>query len=446
MNDERPEIAELLPGIPPDACAIALVGSAGDTEAAGSAIEAAKALGASRNHVLLASLEGPRGELDEAMGVAGGPGFSSVLRGAARIPEIAARGSGDAFVYLPHGDDPAPAAELLRLPRLRALVDRLRGSGGTLLLYLPTDGILDEDADFVDVVVRLERREPEALDPDPDTGLEAKEPAGPEPMTAQLREAAQRPVEEEAENQWRRHQPRRRFPVVRLLLGLLIVAALPVGWWAISQRLLSRAESAGTTQDGANAAATPASGAAAGLTPAGQSSSRQDWDEAIAAAPALPFSVLLASYASWRDAIERQDELQTAGSRLYFIAPTPLGGALYYRVFAGATSTADSAAALMEELVRLDRKETVSEWDIRPVGLAFALGVYPSRVEAEAFEERLAQQRIPAYILPVAAEGDSAFQVFAGGFESAAAAEALGDQLENAGWQAELIPRRGVER
>jgi cell division septation protein DedD len=100
----------------------------------------------------------------------------------------------------------------------------------------------------------------------------------------------------------------------------------------------------------------------------------------------------------------------------------------------------------MQELVRLGRKETVSEWDIRPVGLAFALGVYPSRVEAEAFEDRLAQQRIPAYTLPVEADGDSAFQVYAGGFESAAAADALGAQLEDSGWEAELIPRRGVER
>jgi len=449
MRDERTEIAENeLPGIPPDACAIALVGSAGDAETARAAVDAAVALGASRSHVLLASLEGPRGGLDEVMGVVGGSGLSSVLRGKARIPEIAVRGGEDAFVYLPHGDDPASAAELLRLPRLRALVERLRASGGMLLLYLPTDGILDEDADFVDVVVRLDRRDTDLLAAAPDVELETEdsepvepEPVEPEATTARLREAAQQPTEEEPAGQWRKHRARRRFPVTRLVVGLLIVVALPVGWWTISQSLLSRAEPSSAAQAGGNAP-----GSSATLTPAGQSSSRQDWDEAIADAPALPFSVLLASYASWRDAIERREELQTAGARLYFIAPTPLGGALYYRVFAGATATADSATTLMEELVRLGRKETVSEWDVRPVGLAFALGVYPSRVEAEAFEGRLAEQRIPAYIITVAADGDSAFQVYAGGFESQSAADALAAQLEDAGWEANLIPRRGVER
>ena len=444
MNDDLTEMAEMQSaGIPPDACVIAMVGSAGDPDAARSALAVAAALGSAREHVLVASLEGPRGGLDEVMGVVGGSGFSSILRGAARIPEIAVRGGEDEFVYLPHGDDPASATELLRMPRLRSLAERLRESGGTLLLYLPAEGILDEDADFVDAVVRLERREEEPPASGTEIDVETEEPvvATSEPATAQLRDAVKRKPEEEPPGQWKRHRPRRRFPLARLALGLLIVLALPVGWWAISQQLLSRAQPPTAIPAGSSA-----SGTGAVVTPASQSSSREDWDEAIAAATELPYSVLLASYASWRDAIERRDELETAGSRLYFIAPTPLGGALYYRVFAGATATADSATALMEELVRLGRKETVSEWDVRPVGLAFALGVYPSRVEAEAFEERLAQQRIPAYILPVAAAGDSAFQVYAGGFESRSAADALAAQLEDAGWEAELLPRRGVER
>ncbi len=444
MNNESDSFAEVeLPGIPPDARVIAMVGSAGDSGAAGAAMKAATGLGQSRDHVLLASLEGPRGGLDEVMGVAGGSGLSSVLRGTAKIPEIAVRGSEDSFVYLPHGDDPASATELLRLPRMRALAERLRASGGTLLIYLPAEGILDEDADFVDAVVRLGHREDEVLATGLDIEVDPVEPAamGPDPTTAKLRDAVRRQPEAQPEGKWKRHQARKRFPLTRLALGLLIVLALPLGWWAISQRLLSRAQQSSTTPASADASGSPA-----GLTTAGQSSSRQDWDEAIAASPELPYSVLLASYASLRDAVERRDELKTAGSRLYFIAPTPLGGALYYRVFAGATATADSAMALMEELVRLGRKETVSEWDVRPVGLAFALGVYPSRVEAEAFEDRLAQQRIPAYILPVAADSDSAFQVYAGGFESSSAADALAAQLEDAGWEAELLPRRGVER
>ena len=444
MSDERAETAGSgLPSVPAEARVIVLVGSAGDPEAARSAVEAAARLGASRDHVLLASLEGPRGSLDEVLGVTGGSGLSSVLRGTSAIPDIAVPGPGDAFVYLPHGSDPAPATELMRLPRLRALAERLRASGGTLLLYLPADGILEDDADFVDAVARLAPRETHELTPDPEeSDPEPSEVTDPAPMTARLREAAQRPPREEQSGQWRRHQARRGFPVVRVALGLLVVLALPAGWWILSQSLVSRAQpsrSPDATEAATDGSASPAAAA-------GQRNSRQNWDEAIASAPELPFSVLLASYASWRDALERRDELQSAGSRLYFIAPTPLGGALYYRVFAGATATADSAAALMEELVRLGRKETVSEWDIRPVGLAFALGVYPSRVEAEAFEDRLAEQRIPAYIVPVAAAGDSAFQVYAGGFESRSAAEALGAQLEDAGWEADLLPRRGVER
>ncbi len=455
--------------VPSWARVIALFGDEGSVQSASSAIEFAKTLGGERPHVLLANAATDAETLDTMFGVESGSGFGDVLEGRATIPEIATRGTDGTFVYLPAGRPAPHADDLLGRPRFGTLVTRLRSSGGTLLLYLSNDRTHPGLEALADGFIRLpppsHAAEGDAVDvasrtaglgdrvpPVNGDGAELAAPtdvlAGPgaAATTDRLREAARRAVPGREERaKWRRHRSGSTFPVRRVVVALLGVGALVAGWWALSTNMLSRTAPAPTTETGTENDAVEAgvAGAAVAVEPG---SARQNWEATIGSAPELPFSVLLASYADWEDAIERRDDLVALGTRVYYIAPTPLGGALYYRVFAGATGDREAATALMEELVELGRKEAASDWDVRPVGLAFALGVYPTRVEAEAFQLRLEQQRIPAYTLPVTAAGDTAFQVYAGGFESEDAAAALAAQLEDAGWEAELVPRRGVER
>ncbi len=160
----------------------------------------------------------------------------------------------------------------------------------------------------------------------------------------------------------------------------------------------------------------------------------------------LPYSVAIASYSSFEDALARQKRLARKELPVY-VAPTPVRGVVYYRVFAGLLAERSEAEALMAQLVREGIKDTVRAWDVRPAQYAFSFGTFGNAREAGAKVEELLRQGIHAYTVPVgggAAEAQVVYHVYAGGYETREAASPLREQIETAGLKAELVERVGL--
>ena len=168
-------------------------------------------------------------------------------------------------------------------------------------------------------------------------------------------------------------------------------------------------------------------------------------DTGVAAGVSLPYSVLVASYVTYEDAAARRDEMTGLGG-LVFVAPTPIRGRLYYRVFAGALEDRAQAGDLMTRLVEQGDKERERDWDMRPVRLAFALQDVSSEEEADAALERLHVAGVPAYVLAVGDTTGAIYRLYSGAFESEAAAAPADSLLSASGQAATLVTRRGQPR
>ena len=228
------------------------------------------------------------------------------------------------------------------------------------------------------------------------------------------------------------------------------MAALFVGWWWLASGLRGTAD---TDVDSTMSAPGSSSSTAGAGEPGAEAAPSIPPAEAAAAAgraPELPYSVLIASYAARSDAEDRLGRLLQSEGGPYFVVPTVVRGALYHRVFAGAEPDVETARALMTELVDSGQKDDASAWHLRPARLAYLLGVFGSRTEAEGRMQEAATAGIPAYILSTAVEEglgiDSVFQVYAGAYESAVAARAMIALLESAGEEPPLVDRRGQRR
>ncbi len=153
----------------------------------------------------------------------------------------------------------------------------------------------------------------------------------------------------------------------------------------------------------------------------------------------------MASFSSWPAARDRAEELRSERGGVWIVAPTPVGGSLYWRLYAGAAADEDAGRELMGRLVEDGVKDRVRGWDIRPTPLAYRVDAVPGRAAAEERAAGLRERGLPAYVLAAAAAGDTVWQVYAGAYESRGAAERLGEMLEEAGVTAELVTRRGEE-
>lgn len=257
---------------------------------------------------------------------------------------------------------------------------------------------------------------------------------------------------------WRRHRRSAGPPWAKIAAGVAAVLLLGVGWWWFA----GRAADAGGEASGGTPDASREAVAAADSPAASEEAPVQDGDTAVAAgeagdgagasdpsadavasAPELTHSVLVASYSDWPAARDRAEELRSGRGGTWVVAPTPVRGTMYWRLFAGALPDAASARTLMEELVRGGVKDEARDWDVRPASLAWRLGVETDRSEAASRAADLRDRGIPAYLLPAAAGADTAWQVYAGAYESREAAGRLGGMLEEVGVEGSLVTRRG---
>ncbi len=481
-DEARPGLLERLPE---GGAFLLLTVAPGDDpdEAAAEALRAAMRVGSARPHTMLAGVGPPGAALDRCL-EATGPGLEAVYRGEATLAEVATPVPGGRLVYLPSGvqreeEDGEAGASGDVAPRARRLAEVLRRGRATLVLLLEeaAAGRLEAEGDLTlsaaEAVRRLEAEagQPEAPPTDgsaPAAGAEGRsdsETAGPGSAAA---DPADGGADRAPGSGWSRR--RRGSPAGRIVGVALVAAGVVAGAWLVT-RAFGRAEpesgvparttagsgggrpassDPGRETHGPHPAETPA---AADRTPTGVGSGNASTAPARVGptlearaeqAPALPYSVLIASYSTKDDAAHRAQRWSADDGILYVVAPTPVQGRIYYRVLAGALPDRGSASRLMDRLVALGRKEQASAWDVRPASLAFRLGVRATRREAAARADSAAAEGIPAYVLPAAAAGDTAWQVYAGAFESGDAGAALARMLARAGEDTTLVTRRGT--
>ena len=264
------------------------------------------------------------------------------------------------------------------------------------------------------------------------------------------------------------------------LVAALVIAALAVGnWWAyrngwfdnaisrVGSMIAARDEAPATApettpvetpvEDGpavedADAPADPPEVAAptdpaevAALDPVPAAPDESTVAAAFESAAERPYSVLLGSFSDPAEASERVAEIRALhGAVLYFMAPTTIRDVRYQRILAGAVANESEASALMDELAAAGVAEEASAWLLRPVRLAYDLGVFADRAEMEARVAGLASLGIPAYSLETTLDGMPVFRVYGGAYENEEAAAPMSDALDAAGESATLVVRRGA--
>ncbi|MGD8495495.1 MAG: SPOR domain-containing protein [Gemmatimonadales bacterium] len=421
---------------------IALVRDHGSDEwAAGVAVGLADMVGRRRRRTFLANAAGGADALDRLMDAHGGPGLTSALTGAASVASIARTSPHQKFAYLPAGDGALPYSGLRRMQAFRRFLTRVCDGGGTLLLYLGEE-------DLGQVASGSERRPSEDLRLDGCIALGEARGAAAElgaPLLARVERPAPPPAAPPPETAAPPEEAAARVSagagsLVRLLLPLAAVVLVWLGWKAL---VPGPGDAGGPPPGVAGEVAGPSdvevadADSASAAVDDGGTTEVPDFH-----APEARYSVLVGSYIRLGDAMKRRAELAEEGG-LFYVTPTPVRGRVYYRVLEGAYEDRADAATAMASLVTDGRKDTYKDWDVRPVRLAFDLGTFASRADADRQADEALADDVPAYVLRDTAAAPL-YRVYAGAFTSADEAEPLADRLEALGSGAELISRTGV--
>jgi cell division septation protein DedD len=453
------EGAETSHWLPPGATAIALVRERdGGAWAAGVAVGLADIIGRRRGRTFLANTVPGPGELDGLMEATALPGLTRALSGDVPVSRIARSAPRQSFAFLPAGTPALPLPRLREVPGFRRLAAKVVERGGTLLLYVAEEDLLQDGAPDPDRVLPVDGciaigdvEDPALLVGAPLLARverpAGERPAASEPGTAAAGEAEAQAtlegIDEEAPASPTRGA-RRRGPRWAWIAGTAALVAL-VAWGL----LRGPGPDAGNAERpaAAGAAETAAAGTEVASPPPGEETEIAPLSPVPAelAAPELPYSVLVASFARAEDATRHLGQLGDADWP-WIVAPTPIRGRLYWRILAGAREDRAGGERLMEDLVADGVKDDLRAWDVRPVRLAWLVGVYPDSEEARGEVARLRERGIPAYTLDDG-NGSASFRaVYAGAFESEEAAAPMGAMLEEADASARLVSRRGRSR
>lgn len=443
--------------LPDEARLVALVRDRGSDEwAAGVATGLADMVGRLRGRTFLINVAGAV-ELDRLLDAAGGPGLTSALTGAATVASVAHAPRGQKFAYLPAGEAALPYSALRRMERFRRFLRQARQGGGTLLLYVG-----EEDLDAaagpgggsrfaLDGCIALGEAAGIATKLGAPLLARVERPATPPPTARGALASTQAAAEPDESGEAPAGTWTRMGSLTRLLLPAALLAFGVLGWVLIRggpegetpppDRSVAAAGVEGRTSGPANGGAGEAAETAGPVDPAAGDPAGPGPSRAFSAPPAR-YSVLVASYIRLRDAMARRDELAEDGG-LFYVAPTPVRGRVYYRVLYGAYEDRADAAAAMADLVAEGRKENVKEWDVRPVRLAYDLGTFAVREAADRRAASLHAAEIPAYVLRDTAEVPL-YRVYAGAFSAEEDAEPLGERLADRDVEGQLISRAGI--
>lgn len=440
MNEISDRAELTVDGWPSRCRVVGVVVASRDPEWAAAAVDALSRAAASRSRpaFLVDLAPSTATDLRERLGADRSDGLARVDAGEASFADVAVHLEDRSYAYLPAGRIDRPG-KLAESPALELLTQRVRDEDGAALVLVDR-GELDSvgAAEWCDgwVVLGSGRVSRGAL-------------PGEASLLGRIRSRPERPEGELASARGFRLSGRRRSSSSssssssgRLMaLGLFVAA-----WLGVSTCFVHRLTSAGEsmprlvritaertgTEDG-RGPGNEASGASAGFRPV---------DGTALDSAATPHSVLVASYGSEAVARKRIEQLTADSRHLFYLAPTPVRGRLWYRVYAGSRPGRAEAERLMEELVDAGVKEEARNWDLRAVPWTFRLGSLAERAAAGDRVAELQNRGIPAYFLPVVARGDTVYRLYSGAYETREDALALQEQLADAGVDAQLL-RRG---
>ncbi|MDT8435968.1 MAG: hypothetical protein RRA92_04355 [Gemmatimonadota bacterium] len=471
---------EAIPWLPASASVVALVRErGGGAWSAGVAAGLADLVGRRRGRTFLACTVPGAEELDGLMDAVDAPGLTRSLAGDLPLSRAARSAPRQAFAYLPAGARALPLGRLREVPAFHRLLRRVAERGGTVLLYVAEEDLAGEygpDPDFdlpLDGCIAIgDVKEPALLAGAPLLARVERPAGAPRPgAEAEAMRAATGPGDAAAAGEGRAaggaaapegragatdRPPRRRFgwqlPIVVAVfaVGAVLAWALLAGGSGDGDGAPEGAvvaDASGPGEAGGPSAGRAAAGADAADDPdPGEGPAEFAPPELPAgpAAPELPYSVLIASFARPEDAARQLREGGRAAA--LFVAPTPIRGRVYYRVLAGARAERTAGESLMRELVEAGHKERARAWDVRPVGLAWLVGVFHTADEGRAAVRRLEEAGLSpgiAYVVPAGEEGQEVYALYAGAFESEEAAAPLGEMLRAAGQEPRLVSRRG---
>jgi hypothetical protein len=214
------------------------------------------------------------------------------------------------------------------------------------------------------------------------------------------------------------------------ILSLAVLAAIAVGaWLVIQQQLPGRQTQAPEATDTAPPAVPQ-------VTPQAQASNALIYSVAIEAHQELPL------------AFERVSALREEEPAMdFYIAPIMSNNVMYYQVMAGPVADSASAGALLLRLLEKGYKTGSQRGEVRRANLAFLLGEYDSRSDADTRESEAAELGIPGYVIEVVQPDEtSRYRVYAGAFASPAEAAVMRQLLESVGLPDSLVQRVGKQR
>jgi hypothetical protein len=446
------------------------------------AIGLARALVPGAREVVLADLDFERPTLHELLGVANSEGVADALLFGASLERVTVQPAGEMFGFVPPGavaPDPADlmanpawarlaaeqAADRLLLafaalgaPGLDALAERIpavvvlaeesevaataamlpetiRVAGvirpaGTVAAEAAEDTGTAESGEVSGAEEPLTGPEPgdeaareeavapataDASEPEPAEPAEAEQPAAEDAVAGQPDRPAPRPLRPArpvapARPPWRRVLP---------WVAFLVVAG-GAGWFG-GRLLAGSGESTAAQEDAA---------AFDGVEPAGQ---------------LLGYSVVVEAYDNLNAAAERTNALSAAApDLLFFVAPVEIDASPFYRVMAGPVADSATARATMLRLVQQGLKIAASEFDVRATPLAFLVGRYEFRGDAEERMTELETRAVPTYMIEVPyTQGPVRFHVYAGAYSGPTEAALMRARLQAAGIQDTLVLRIG---
>jgi hypothetical protein len=167
----------------------------------------------------------------------------------------------------------------------------------------------------------------------------------------------------------------------------------------------------------------------------------------------LPYAVQVRAFVSLPPALNQvREQSRRAPDTPFYVVPEMTQGVLYFKVLAGMLPDTSAATELRRRLVQAGvvaaqdaRDDAPGAWSLiqaRP--LAFHLGEYPEREEADSLVQWLGQRNIPAYpILLPYSDGTARVRVYAGAFPDSTHAEELRQMLRAAEVPAHLVHRIG---
>lgn len=442
--DDLPASLETLAALPPQKLRSLLLVAGPEALASGwaarTAVAVAAGLTARGRRVVLLDLCLSAPELHEALGVENLEGVADAFLFGVPVKRLARHVTGRPFAFIPAGAYVPDPAEILTHPRWDHVLRELANTGALPLALVPAGaaGLEELARRFGAAAIFGAPGEAEAVM----TGLPAgcavlatlrpavrahAEGEEPDPLAALLAEVAQ------GEDASRDEPPLLRQALIWLAMGALVVLAGFAAWIAY-QAIADKAEAEPTE---------PVARVEAAAEPPAPPAEPEVVPRPIEMP--IPYSVQVEAHQDPQTAAERVAALRRAEPGMeFYIAPANVAGAVYYRVLAGPAADLTTAQTLMQRLVDAGHKASAEAWSLAPTRWAFHMGDFDTRNAARARGDELAAEGIPTYVVEIPHEpGPSRYRLYAGAYRSPGEAQVLADMLRRAGYEPQLVERRG---